>query len=178
MAPLRLGRCCVPIAALLLLGHLAGVWAQAPQGSPSVGRDLFTGGIRLQNGGPACASCHSIASIPFPNGGTMGPDLTRSYTKFGPDGMAAILETLFFPTMVPVFNTRALTSTEQLHLAAFFRTVASSPPPSGLTLQLGAIALVVFLVLFVLTWLVGRRRVLSVRRSLLERSRIGGRRAP
>jgi len=104
----------------------------------------------------------------------MGPDLTGSYSKFSPEGLAAILETLFFPSMNPLFIARPLTPDEQLHLAAFFQTVAQRPPPRALTLQIGPLALAGFLALLALTWVVGRGRVRSVRRSLLERSRAAG----
>ncbi len=172
MASRRLGTRCVLVTALLLIP----AWAQATQGSPSAGKNLFTGRIRFQNGGPACASCHSVASIPFPNGGTLGPDLTQSYAKFSPDGVAAILQTLFFPTMVPLFNAKPLTTAEQLDLAAFFKAVAQRPPPAALTLELAAIALAALLLLLAVTWLAGRRRVRSVRRALVERATASARR--
>ena len=75
----------------------------ANPGSASAGRTLFLGTVRFKNGGPACSACHSVASLPFPRGGTMGPDLTKAYSKLGPQGLNSALETLFFPAMTPLF---------------------------------------------------------------------------
>lgn len=61
------------------------------------GEALFTGQRRFQNGGPPCATCHSVATLPFPSGGTMAPDLTHEYSKLGPEGMHYALRTLYFP---------------------------------------------------------------------------------
>jgi mono/diheme cytochrome c family protein len=51
--------------------------ASPPPGDVDAGTALFTGRRRFQNGGPACASCHSAATVPFPRGGTMAPDLSH-----------------------------------------------------------------------------------------------------
>ena len=60
--------------------------------SVAAGRALFLGTVRFQNGGPACSACHSVAGLAFAAGGTMGPDLTRVYSKMGPEGLAAPVE--------------------------------------------------------------------------------------
>lgn len=137
----------------------------------AAGEALFDGRVRMQNGGPACASCHTAAGIPFPYGGTMGPDLTKEYSRLGSQGLAAVLQTLSFPAMVALFQNRPLTSTEQQQLAAFLQSIDQRPPPSSPTVILLIAAFVVLAGLFLWTWLaVGRRRVRSVRRALLERA--------
>ncbi len=80
-------RCLLSFFTLLLLASVVSagfspapdpVSAQGAGDSSSTGEALFVGAIRLTNGGPPCRICHSVAGIPFPNGGTLGPDLTAS----------------------------------------------------------------------------------------------------
>ena len=96
--------------------------------SVAAGRALFLGTVRFQNGGPACSACHSVAGLAFPAGGTMGPDLTRGYSKMGPEGLNSALETLFFPAMTPLFRYRPLTLNERRDLAALFESVDRQQP--------------------------------------------------
>ena len=144
---------------------------RAEPGSVAAGRALFLGTVRFQNGGPACSACHSVAGLPFPEGGTMGPDLTRVYSKMGPEGLNSALETLFFPAMTPLFRYRPLTANERRDLAALFESVdrqqAASPTPA-----IGAISLAGFFILIAVTGVAGRHQVRSVRRVLLERARV------
>lgn len=139
----------------------------------AAGEVLFSGRVPMAKGGPACATCHSAAGTPFPHGGTMGPDLTKEYSKLGPQGLAISLKTLYFPTMNPLFQHRPLTESEQKQLAAFFQGIDQRSPPPSPTLVLLVASLVVLVGLFLWTWLaVGRRRVQSVRQVLLERAGI------
>ncbi len=96
------------------------------QARGSVGRALFTGTVRFKNGGPPCFACHSVAGLPFPHGGSLGPDLTTTYTKLGLPGMEAAMRTLFFPTMTPIFRSRPLTVLEQQDLKALFEEGAGA----------------------------------------------------
>lgn len=137
----------------------------------AAGEGLFSGRVPMRNGGPACVTCHTAAGTPFPYGGTMGPDLTREYSKLGPQGLAIALKTLYFPAMDPLFEHRPLTVNEQKQLAAFFQSIDQQPAPPSPTLTLLVTSLVVLAGLFLWTWLaVGRRRVRSVRQALLERA--------
>jgi len=141
------------------------------QGSVTAGRALFLGTVRFQNGGPACSACHNVAGLAFPEGGTMGPDLTRVYSKMGPEGLNSALETLFFPAMTPLFRYRPLTSSERRDLAALFESVDRQQPATP-TLAIAAISLAGFFILIAVTGVVGRHRVRSVRKALLERARV------
>ncbi|MFN3338009.1 MAG: hypothetical protein ACK42I_10985, partial [Thermomicrobium sp.] len=47
-----------------------------PPGDPIRGKELFTGVLRFENGGPPCQACHSIGGIGALGGGQLGPDLT------------------------------------------------------------------------------------------------------
>ena len=166
----RQARCrCTPrgggwLLVALLLGTPA---AGQPPPSAAVGAQLFAGSVAFQNGGPACATCHSIGGLAFPNGGTMGPDLTHTVARFGDAGIDAMLQTLFFPTMQPIFDAHPLTPAEQANLKAFFQTAQNRPPAPNITPLLLLIACGgggIWLVVAHLTW---RRRLGGVRRTLV-----------
>jgi cytochrome c2 len=139
-------------------------------GDPSKGEKLFIGAISFQNGGPPCISCHDASGIPFPGGGTLGPDLTGIYSKFGPSGINPVLATLPFPTMAPIFGKRLLILQEQLDLRVFFQKMAAAKPPVSMTLKLALFAVGGFIVLMILIWRIWRKRLLTVRKSLVEQA--------
>ena len=149
--------------------------AQAPPaGTASNGRELFFGTRRFAEGGPACASCHRTSGIRFPNGGALGPELTGIYGRFGPEALQTILQTLYFPTMAPIFADRQLTPQEQSDLTAFFQQTASMPPPTGLAAKIILPAVGGFLILLAIVGGVWRKRLRRVRRDLVEQVQ-GGR---
>ncbi len=138
------------------------------------GRQMFAGQVRMRNGGPPCASCHAFASLGFPNGGALGPDLSGIYDMLGPEGTEAALQTLYFPTMMPLYEKRPLTTDEQRALEAFFRQSGTPSPARNDTPWLAALAVAGFLVLMGLTWLAWRNRLGGVRASLVRRAQAGG----
>ena len=147
--------------------------AAAPPNPEAIaaGAALFSGHARMQNNGPACVTCHTAAGIRFPYGGTMGPDLTKEYSKLGPQGLAVALKTLYFPAMTALFQNRPLTANEQKQLAAFLQSIDQRTPPASPARALVMLSIVVLAGLFLWTWVaVGRRRVTSVRQKLLERT--------
>jgi|SRR5579875_390912 len=141
-----------------------------PPGSPAAGRDLFAGKVQFRNGGPPCASCHSIAGLPFPNGGTLGPDLTGVYHKLGPQGMQSAMKTLYFHVMTSIYDRHPLTVQERADLVAFFKEAATEPKPRLNTQVVALIAFVGFLVLLLITHFLWRDRLKSVRRRMVERA--------
>lgn len=145
---------------------------ESQQGSASRGESLFMGKTHFLNGGPACISCHSVAGLPFPNGGTLGPDLTHTYGKLGPAGTQAAMQTLYFPTMIPVYRDHQLAPQEQADMVAYFRTtVAEAKPQAQWTTQILILAAFMLGIIFVaLTAFFWRKRVLSVRRALVARA--------
>lgn len=146
--------------------------AELPAGSAARGEALFTGEIPLQNGGPACQACHSIAVLPFPNGGTLGPNLTGVYSKLGLHGMQVSMKTLYFHVMTPIYNPRPLTLAEQSDLIAFFKSAETTPPHSaentGIVALIGFIG---FLILLAVSGFLWRDRIKPVRRTLVECAR-------
>jgi len=101
----------------------------------------------------------------------MGPDLTGVYSKLGPDGMDAALDTLYFAPMAPLYNNRPLTPAEQQKLAAFFQQAAQNPTHPAITAKLGLISLAGCLGLFILNGIVWKKRLRGVRRGLELRAR-------
>lgn len=104
----------------------------------------------------------------------MGPDLTGVYNRFGPEGMAAALDSLFFVTMQPLYNNRPLTPAEQQDLAAFFRQPGQSQPRRGITGEFALVSLAGCLGLFVLNGVIWKKRLRGVRRNLVARARSEG----
>lgn len=141
-------------------------------GSAANGALLFSGGVGFQNRGPSCNACHSAAGLAFPNGGTLGPDLTHVYSRMGAEGLGVGLNTLFFPAMVPVYRTHPLTPAEQADLLAFFQSSDQQAPPQT-TWTLAGLAGLGFLILLGITWALGRGRVDGVRRRLVAAARKG-----
>lgn len=159
-----------PLAAAQAPGPPAAV---LPTGSASTGEQLFTGAIPLQKGGPPCVSCHDVARLPFPGGGTLGPDLTGASGKFGA-GMGAVLATLPFPTMKPIFGNRLLIPQEQQDLAAFLQKAGVQSLISR-TVEIALAAVGGLIILIILAWIIWQNRLVPVRRGLMERAgKIGG----
>ena len=144
---------------------------QSP-GDAARGKKLFTGATQLEGGGPPCLSCHSIAGAGSLGGGTLGPDLSGAYGKYGgAQGLASVFETLPFPTMAPIFSRSPLTAGERDDLVAFFRDAQDARRPAraiGKLVGFSAAAVVLLAVLGLGIW---RRRLAGVRIPLVNRSR-------
>lgn len=89
-------------------------------GDPAVGRDLFVGADRFENGGAACSGCHTAGSVGSLGGPGLGPDLTESVVRLGGEpGLTAWLGDPASPTMRPLFDDRPLTDQETADVVAF-----------------------------------------------------------
>lgn len=84
----------------------------------NTGRDLFTGKIRLQNGGATCVSCHSIRDSKVDIQGTFAKDLSVSHI----DGVVETMLTTM-PAMISSYGTHTLTFQEKSHLELYLKTV-------------------------------------------------------
>ena len=141
--------------------------APAATGDADTGKNLFTGATQLDNGGPPCLSCHSIAGIGALGGGTLGPDLTAAYTKYGgATGIAGVMKGLPFKTMKPIFDGHPLTSKEQANLAAFLKAASTEQRPSDSRWQLVLLGAAVAIGCLALALVVWPRRHLVVRRRI------------
>jgi hypothetical protein len=141
--------------------------------SVRAGRALFAGDVRFQNGGPPCAACHATSGLPFPNGGSLGPDLSRAASRLGPEGIEVALQTLYFPTMRPIFDGRPLTIPEQRDVKAFLDQAQGRPLPPAILPVMAGIAFCGLLIFLALTWGIWRHRVRGIRRPLVKSASAG-----
>jgi mono/diheme cytochrome c family protein len=143
---------------------------------------LFTGRVKLQNGGTACISCHSIKGVGLFGGGTLGPDLTGVNLKYRDPELIAILQNPNFPVMGTVFGTHALSNEEIVQLFALFQNAKLvNPMPAtqaGITTLdpkffiVGVGAMLLVLTLMNLAW---RKRSRGVREELVRTACNSGR---
>lgn len=138
------------------------------------GARLFAGIEDFENGGPACAACHSIAmyklegiSISGFGGGTVGPDLTNTYDKLG---AAMITWPQAMLPMKPIFTAHPLTDSEKQSLMAFFKATAAgenqdTSTPVGLFIGLSVLGVIVLGALISLVW---HRRIIAVREPMVS----------
>ncbi len=146
-----------------------GAVATPLRGDPARGEKLFTGVLRLQNGGPPCMACHSIAGMRTLGGGALGPDLTPAAQKYGVAGILSILANIPFPTMSPIFTVHPLTPEEQGDLAAFLKAAPVTERPVHAVMTLFGLAVGYAVVIFAVIHGVWSRRLSGVRRSLVRR---------
>jgi len=85
------------------------------------GQALFQGTTRLQNGGPACNSCHEVKNDAVIGGGILAIELTTAFSKLGGTGVGAILGQAPFPVMQAAYKNNVLTADEITYLVAFLR---------------------------------------------------------
>ncbi|MGI9658845.1 MAG: c-type cytochrome [Gaiellaceae bacterium] len=144
----------------------------ATDGDAARGKDLFTGSERFDREGASCASCHTMARLGSLGGGTVGPDLTRSYERFG-DNYIAFLAT---GTMAPIFDEQPLTAQEQADLGAFLALGAGESEPSsfGAAARFAAIGIGGALLLLAIGLVIWRDRLGSVRRRMIDHSTTQG----
>ena len=137
--------------------------SDSSDGNVDAGRNLFTGANTLENGGPSCRACHSIAGIGALGGGKLGPDLTTAYDRLG-DGLIALPQT---GTMQPIFSDKALTEEEQANLLAFFRSTDITERSAEVVWQLTGLAVAGVAIVAVLIHLIWRRRITPLRASMV-----------
>lgn len=138
---------------------------------------LFMGRAKLQNGGAACISCHSIKGVGMFGGGTLGPDLTGVSLKYRDPELISILQNPNFPVMATQFSTHALSNEEIVQLFALFQNAKQlNPMPAtqaGVTtldpkfFVIGVAAMLLVLALMNFGW---RKRSRGVREELVRRA--------
>jgi hypothetical protein len=116
-------------------------------------------------------SCHSISGIGALGGGTLGPDLTDAYRKYGGDaGLASFLTTVPTPTMSAVWSKEPMTPQEIANLTAFIKEGAVSERPLGAIGKLALLAVIALVIIVLIGALYWRRRLLGVRIPLVQRA--------
>lgn len=94
--------------------------------SPSdleLGRQLFSGERRLKYGFQPCSSCHSVQGTRW--GGSLGPDLSKTYFKFQDRALTEFLRHPCFQWGAAGSTPHYLTAKEVFALKAFLRQAAS-----------------------------------------------------
>ncbi|MDO8670934.1 MAG: c-type cytochrome [Dehalococcoidia bacterium] len=134
------------------------------------GRQLFTGGVGLSNGGVACASCHNVKGSGASWGGNLAKDLSTASSTLGPDALSSILRTTPFPIMREAYAGHPLTEAEIGYLTAFLQRASSAGQQAQagnliLYLVMAAVGLIIVMALFQIVW---RGRLQGVRQSLVK----------
>lgn len=115
----------------------------------SIGRALFSGKQRFENGGMSCNACHVVEGV----GGTLGPDLTDIAKKMGEKPLLMACEQTGFKVMNATYKDHRVTKQEALHLTKFFMSTADkgtssiSHPPFLLYGVAGAVLMIFFIAL-------------------------------
>jgi len=95
------------------------------------GRDLFEGANRFDNGGAACAACHTAGDVGNLGGWSLGPDLTGTHESFGGDaGLTGWLGNPRSATMRPIFRDQPMTPDEIADIVAFLGDAPNQSEPS------------------------------------------------
>ncbi len=156
---------------LALLGLLVGGAQVLAAGDPEVGRALFTGEQRLQNGGPPCISCHSVEGIGALGGGSMGKDLTKAYSSFGEQGLTTIMKNPPFQVMRDIFPQKPITDEEIQNLLAFFQQVDQAATGAQASWAIfpviGIAGFIVLLLIFQGVWAGRTSRGVGVRKQIV-----------
>ncbi len=139
-------------------------------GDASTGRGIFTGKPPLNNGGPACISCHNISGIGALGGGSMGKDLTEAYVTLGEQGLTSILKSPPFPIMKEIYAEQPLTDGEIAHLVALLQEASrgGEPIPAQSPRIFIIISIVGFLLIIGIFQLLWRRRLSGVRQPMVK----------
>ncbi len=85
------------------------------------GQLLFSGTIRMSEGGPGCISCHNVKNNKLIGGGLLAKDLTDAYSRMNEAGIKAILTSPPFPAMKEAYQNNPLTEEEAYNLTAFLK---------------------------------------------------------
>lgn len=143
-------------------------------GDPAKGRALYIGAAPFAQGGAPCLACHGIAGagLGLAAGANYAPDLTSMFADYGEEGVQAILESLPFPSMEPIYANRPLSVDEQADVTAFLAMVAGQPPVKA-NRQMAGHVVTGGAIMFGLLVLFGYGRLKGVRQPLVNRARKG-----
>jgi mono/diheme cytochrome c family protein len=86
-----------------------------------IGRLLFSGEKRLENGGAACISCHHVKNNKLIGGGLLAKDLTEAFTRLNENGIKAIVSNSPFPIMRKAYSKHPVNSDEAYQITAFLK---------------------------------------------------------
>ena len=140
--------------------------AELPPPSFETGQKLFRGNKTLQNGGPACISCHHFVH----EGGTLGPDLTLIKEKASGVVLQSAIEKSSYKIMRSVYEKRKITQEESLHLSEYLsrpeKISARFAPDLNMVVRWAGVGFGAF---FALLWVLNRQRKGPTRENLLQK---------
>ncbi len=150
------------------------VSASEPTESNAVlGRDLFVGRVRFENGAAACNTCHTVNTSSVTTGGSLAKNLTDAVVRLSAPGVNAMMASPPFPAMRSAFVNNPLTESERAAVADFLTSVsqeenAALAPDDRSTLLLGGfIGILALLGIFFLIGLRGAKK--SINQALYDR---------
>jgi cytochrome c oxidase cbb3-type subunit 3 len=91
-----------------------------------IGRGLFSGSIRLNNGGPGCITCHHVEDDVLPKGALIAPDLTNVYSRLDGETIKKYATKPYHQTMIDAYKNMEVTMDEAELLLSFFEFVGTS----------------------------------------------------
>ncbi len=116
-----------------------------------IGRLLFSGEQRLENGGTSCISCHKIKDDRVFSSGTLAKELTETYGVMGSAGVNAILKNPPFPAMAATYKNTPLTKEEIFNLTAYLGKISKVyiyQHPVNFGFTFATLGVIVFVFLF------------------------------
>ncbi len=138
-----------------------------------MGQNLFQGKTRLENGGPACISCHDVKNDAVIGGGILARELTTVFSRMGEPGVRAILGSAPFPVMQQAYVNKPLTDIEIVSIVSFLEQadrdhMFQQPRDYGVKLAgTGIVGLIVLLLIFSLIW--RKRKIKPVNKDIFDR---------
>ena len=91
-----------------------------------IGRGLFSGSIRLMNGGPGCITCHHVTEDMLPAGALIAPDLTNVYSRLDEKTIMKYATNPYHPTMQEAYKEKPVIKEEVTCLISFFEYVGTA----------------------------------------------------
>jgi len=91
-----------------------------------IGRGLFSGSIKLNNGGPGCITCHHVEDDVLPKGALIAPDLTNVFTRLDGKTIMKYATKPYHPTMQEAYKGMEVIPEEVTYLISFFEYVGTS----------------------------------------------------
>ena len=140
------------------------------------GTYLFTGKVKMKNGGMTCVSCHSISDKNVENGGTFAKDLSLTYNNMKAEGIKGIILSPPFPAMTNAYQNNPLTEQEIFDLTSFIKNAGTQPstPMYGFLdskfLMYSILLFAVMIALVGYLWNIGKNK--STNKEILERQKI------
>lgn len=139
------------------------------------GLAFFEGTRSFRNGGPSCLSCHGAHGLGGLGGGTLAPDLTTVFERYGGRKTLSVwLSAPATPTMQSVFARAPLEADEILPLVAYFQSTLQRSPEDAATARLNFVLMglggtLLVLGLFDVVW---NKRFRAVRRPLVQENKL------